>query len=302
MKHDPQKWKFDYERDGYLVVPDCLDAKTLQALRAGIEKISLGLDKLPAHLRSHVHLEKDFLKSQPDRQDLPPERLGQAIKLIMELPLFSPEFAELICYEPLLDVLETLFDSTEFGFHNYKAIIKSAQVSSAFVWHRDLPYLEHSTPNLITAMLCLDDMTEANGATVVLPGTHRIPHEQVGPQDITIAEERLPKDAKHVSVTCPAGSAVLFHVSIIHGGPANRSSIPRRNVIGIWSGPDAYPVTPARYVYQSVMPRSKDPARVRQTRMTFPRLFGERAKEVAQFQGGLSTDDKVPGGRMLSAR
>src|SRR5688572_14143504 len=225
MKHEPAEWKSDYERDGYLVVPDCLDPITLAALRAGLEKIALGLDKLPPHLRGNVHLEKDFLKIQPDRQDLPPEKLGQAIKLIMELPLFAPEFAELICFEPLLDVLEALFGSTEFAFHNYKAIIKSAQVSSAFVWHRDLPYLEHSTPNLITAMLCLDNMTEANGATVVMPGTHRIRHEDVKPDDTDIPEDKLPPGEK-VTVCCPAGSAVLFHVNIIHGGGANRSDIP----------------------------------------------------------------------------
>lgn len=66
---------------------------------------------------------------------------------------------------------------------------------------------------------------------------------------------------------------MLFHVNVIHGGGPNRSEIPRRNVIGIWAGPDAYPVTPARYAYQGLAPRSRDPARQRQMRMTFPRLY-----------------------------
>ena len=70
-----------------------------------------------------------------------------------ELPLFDPIFAELILHEPLLDILEALFESSEFAFHNYKCIIKAPRVSSRFCWHRDLPYLQHSTPNLITAML-----------------------------------------------------------------------------------------------------------------------------------------------------
>ena len=63
---------------------------------------------------------------------------------------------------------------------NWKSYLSPwPRVSSRFVWHRDLPYLEHSTPNLITAMICLDEMTEANGATVVIPGTHRVSHESV---------------------------------------------------------------------------------------------------------------------------
>ena len=41
-------------------------------------------------------------------------------------------FADLICYEPLLDVLEAIFASTEFSFHNYKCIIKAQRVSSRF--------------------------------------------------------------------------------------------------------------------------------------------------------------------------
>ena len=74
---------------------------------------------------------------------------------------------------------------------------------------------------------------------------------------------------ERVTVTCPAGSAVLFHVSLLHGGPANRSAMKRRNVIGIWSGPDAFPTGPYRYAYQGVMPRSQDPLRHQQIKMTF---------------------------------
>src|ERR1051326_922802 len=156
-------------------------------------------------------------------------------------------FAELICHTPLLDVLEALFDSGEFAFHNYKCIIKAARVSSVMRWHRDLPYLEHSSPNLITAMLCLDEMTAANGATVVIPGSHRIAHEEVTPADMDVPEEKIPAAAERVTVCCPAGSAVLFHVNLLHGGGPNRSPGHRRNVISIWSGPDALPITGARY-------------------------------------------------------
>jgi len=194
------------------------------------------------------------------------------VRNIMELPLFDPAFVRMINHDPLLDVLEAVFDSSEFHFHNYKCIIKAPKVSSVFRWHRDLPYLQHSTPNLITAMLCLDPMTPDNGATVVLPGSHRIAHEDVKDSDVEIADDDLPDGFERKMVCCPAGSAVLFHVNIIHGGPANRSDIPRRNVIGIWAGPDTYPVTAARYAYQDVYPRSRNAARQLQMRKTFERL------------------------------
>ena len=272
MIHDPAGWKAAYDRDGYLVVPDCLDAATLASLREGVERITADPDSLPESLKRWIDFERDFVKSRPQQNELTSAQVGNAVRNIMELPLFEKRFAELICYAPLLDVLQTLFGSTEFAFFNYKCIIKAPKVSSKFLWHRDLPYLEHTTPNLITAMLCLDDMTEANGATVVMPGTHRVPHESVTGADRDIAEDKLPA-GERVMVKCPAGSAVLFHVNIIHGGGANRSETPRRNVISIWSGPGSYPITPWRLAYQGLMPRTTDPARQKQVRMTFPALF-----------------------------
>ena len=271
MENEPARWRSDYKRDGYLVVEDCLDKQTLAKLRQGIEKITADPDGLPPHLKRWLDFERDFIRRSPQYNDLSAPQVGNALHNIMELPLFDPVFAELILYRPLLHVLQSLFGTTEFHFHNYKCIIKAPRISSKFLWHRDLPYLEHSTPNLITAMLCLDTMTEQNGATVVLPGTHRIPHEQVKPGDRDIPEKDLPAGPR-VTVTCRAGAAVLFHVNLIHGGGANRSDVPRRNVIGIWVGPDTYPVTAARYAYQGLMPLSTDVARQRQVAMTFPRL------------------------------
>ena len=272
MLHAPARWLADYERDGYLVVEDCLDPAARATLRRAVERITADPDHLPPRLKQFLDFERDYVARNPHYNELAPPQVGNALRNIMELPLFEPALADLILYPPLLDVLETLFGTPEFHFHNYKCIVRAPRVSSRFCWHRDWPYLVHTSPNLLTAMLCLDDMTAENGATVVLPGTHRIAPEDVPLTDTDMPPERLP-DVPHVMVTCPAGSAVLFHVCIIHGGGPNRSAAPRRNVIGIWGGPDTHPITGDRYAYQGLMPRSRDPARQRQVRMTFPHLF-----------------------------
>lgn len=270
MHIDPQQWQADYERDGYVVVENCLDANTLSTLQDQIDRILADPDGLPPNLRTHVQTERSYLANEPQRSAAPPAAVGNAVRLIMELPLFDPFFAQFIAYEPLLDVLQALFDSTEFHFHNYKCINKAPVVSSKFVWHRDLPFLYHSTPNLITAMLCLDEMTEENGATVVLPGSHKLVDENVSLSDQDIPESELPDGFERKVVACPAGSVVLFHVNLVHGGGANRSPRMRRNVIGIWAGPDTYPTSPHRYAYQGLRPRSADPARRRQISMALP--------------------------------
>lgn len=263
-KPEPDNWRRDYDQAGYLVVENALDATLLSRLRDAVEKIEQAVanDTLPSHLRRGVSLERDRtrgLSSGASDSD--------AISNIMELPLFDPLFRDLIVYDRVLDILEALFQTSEFAFHNYKCICKMPGGRAAFQWHRDLPYLQHTSPNLLTCMLCLDAMTEQNGATVVCPGTHRVPHEAVKPQDTDIPASDVP--AERVTVVCPAGSAVVFHVSLIHGGPPNQTQTKRRNVIGIWSGPDAYPTTGARYAYQGVMPRSRDSARQQQIAQTF---------------------------------
>jgi hypothetical protein len=270
VKNTSNNWKTDFDRDGYLVAEDVVDEETLARLREAVEQITREPEALPPHLRNWVQLERDYFSEQPEyNRDTDEAEIGDAVRNIMEIPLFDPVFVRMIHHDPLLDLLETLFDSSDFHFHNYKCIIKAPKVSSVFRWHRDLPYLQHSTANLITAMLCLDPMTEENGATVVLPGSHRIQHEDVKDSDADIVDEDLPEGFERKMICCPAGTAVLFHVNIIHGGPANRSESPRRNLIGIWAGPDTYPVTSARYAYQGVYPRSRDPARKEQVRMTF---------------------------------
>jgi ectoine hydroxylase-related dioxygenase (phytanoyl-CoA dioxygenase family) len=172
-----------------------------------------------------------------------------------------------------------LFESTEYRFFNYKCISKSPRVGSVFRWHRDYPYVEHTTTNIITSMLCLDEMSHANGATVVLPGSHRVEQDQMSKADAEIDEADLPDQFERVTVCCPAGSAVLFHANIIHGGGANESPAPRRNLISIWTGPQNYPISPGRAAHQGLMPRSKDPARQRQTAMTRKKI--EQLKQNA---------------------
>ena len=85
-------------------------------------------------------------------------------------------------------------------------------------------------------MLCLDPMTAENGATVVCPGSHRMPDEDGTADDRDMPESAVP--GKRVTVECPAGSAVLFHINIVHGGGPNLSQTKPRNVIGIWAGPN----------------------------------------------------------------
>lgn len=72
-------------------------------------------------------------------------------------------------------------------------------------------------PGLSVATIwAIDEFTEENGATVVIPGSHRWPDGRTP----TGADPRL-------AAVMPAGSCLLFTGTLWHGGGANRSATPR---------------------------------------------------------------------------
>jgi ectoine hydroxylase-related dioxygenase (phytanoyl-CoA dioxygenase family) len=71
---------------------------------------------------------------------------------------------------------------------------------------------------LLSTMWALDDFTADNGATVMLPGSHRWPPRAPRPDD-----ERVP-------AVMPAGSVAFYLGSTWHGGGANRSDARRLGI------------------------------------------------------------------------
>ena len=74
-------------------------------------------------------------------------------------------------------------------------------------------------PELVTnVMWAFDDFTAANGATRIVPGSHRGALAAAGPDTPTVAAEM------------PAGSAMMYVGSVWHGGGANRTDRARLGV------------------------------------------------------------------------
>jgi ectoine hydroxylase-related dioxygenase (phytanoyl-CoA dioxygenase family) len=72
---------------------------------------------------------------------------------------------------------------------------------------------------VLNTMWALDDFTEDNGATLIVPGSHRS-----SPAD-------RPADAEAVTATMPAGSVMFYVGTVWHGGGANRTEAWRLGVI-----------------------------------------------------------------------
>lgn len=72
------------------------------------------------------------------------------------------------------------------------------------------PFARPRPPISVATIWAIDDFTEANGATVAIPGSHKWGDEQ-------------PSKDQLVNVIMPAGSVVIFSGTLWHGGGANCS-------------------------------------------------------------------------------
>jgi ectoine hydroxylase-related dioxygenase (phytanoyl-CoA dioxygenase family) len=73
---------------------------------------------------------------------------------------------------------------------------------------------------VLNTMWALDDFTEENGATRLIPGSHKWLEHPEG--DL---------EAMTIKATMPAGSVLFYLGSLVHGGGANRTDKPRLGVI-----------------------------------------------------------------------
>ena len=92
----------------------------------------------------------------------------------------------------------------------------------AQILHRDdsIYPLPHDFPEVVlNTMWALDDFTEANGATVLYPGSHRWGARQPGPDD------------EVAQAVMSAGTVLFYGGRIWHGGGANTTDRPRLGVI-----------------------------------------------------------------------
>lgn len=275
MRHEPDVWRNAYREDGFLVVEGVLSPATLAALREALNGVTENPESLAPHLRSKLFFEREHVKNNPHWYAgvLTPEECGDSVRQVDDLALFDPLFARLICHRPMLDVLEALFESTEFSFVNLYGRPKAARYGNGISdgnYHRDTPFEEYTAYNTVLVILCLDDMTGENGATSFVRGSHRVTDDEAKKPVWREVDKSSFGPGETFAVRCTAGSAVFFNTKTLHAAGHNRSERTRNTILLEWVGPNVLPTSPERHVYEGLKPRSKDPLFRKQLSMTFP--------------------------------
>jgi ectoine hydroxylase-related dioxygenase (phytanoyl-CoA dioxygenase family) len=128
-------------------------------------------------------------------------------------------FDDVAVHPTLMAVLDRVLGHYQFSA---PVAIHIGPDESAQVLHRDEDVYPIPRPHaevVFNTMWALCDFTEANGATRVVPGSHRWP------------PDRRPAEDEAEPAAMPAGSVLFYRGSLWHGGGANRTAVPRLGVV-----------------------------------------------------------------------
>jgi ectoine hydroxylase-related dioxygenase (phytanoyl-CoA dioxygenase family) len=140
----------------------------------------------------------------------------------------APSFLALAANPAILALCERLIGPA-FLLNQQNGIVNpaGAQTYSQSPWHRDLPYQHFvsSRPLAINALFCLDEFTPENGATYVMPASHKT---EAFPSVAMIRREAR-------QVAAPAGHFIVLDCMAYHCGGENRSVAHRRAVNHVYT-------------------------------------------------------------------
>jgi phytanoyl-CoA hydroxylase len=194
-----------YERDGYVVVRDVLDAALIE------------------EARNHVDW---LLEKHPDKR---PEELGHT------LMQDDPFWVRLVSDKRLLDVAEQ-FVGPGIALFASHYIAKPPFEGQPVLWHQDGSYWPLEPMEVVTLWLAIDDSTPENGCMRVIPGTHTMSLQPLRARtDVpNVLESEIDADlvdeSQAVDVVLAAGDVSIHDPKLIHGSGANVSPRWRRGL------------------------------------------------------------------------
>jgi ectoine hydroxylase-related dioxygenase (phytanoyl-CoA dioxygenase family) len=140
----------------------------------------------------------------------------------------DPAFLALASNPRILALCEALI-GPGFLLNQQNGVVNPAGAAtySQSPFHRDLPYQHFvsTRPLALNALFCLDPFTEENGATWVIPASHK---EEAFPSEPVLRAQRR-------QVSAPAGSFLVLDCMLWHGGGVNRTAQDRRAVNHVYT-------------------------------------------------------------------
>lgn len=221
-----------YRRDGYIVVPDVLDATELGQLQAVIDDWIARAASVDTH-DDVYDLEPSHTRAQP------------RVRRIKTPHKIDRRFSALVRHPNVLAVLTKLL-GPDLRLHGSKLNMKAPRYGSPVEWHQDWAFYPHTNDDILAIGVMLDDMELSNGPLLVVPGSHRGPIHDHHADSVfcgAISPDLIRDEAgRAVPLTGRAGSMSFHHVRLVHGSALNTSNRRRQLLLYEVAAADAWPL------------------------------------------------------------
>lgn len=234
----------EFERKGYLFIPNLIDGEELEALRK----------EMNALLSNDAYRDKAFSITEPESHE---------IRSLFAVHRLSERLGALASDERVAGAARQIIGDDPY-VHQSRINYKPGFAGKGFNWHSDFEtwHAEDGMPNMhaVSASLILTDNHEFNGPLMLIPGSHMefvpclgetlednhkrsLKAQEVGvpsPEALTHLVDKYGIDAPKGK----AGGLLLFDCNTLHASNANLSPDPRSNVFFVFNRPDNRCVAP----------------------------------------------------------
>jgi len=202
-------WREAYDADGYIILDGLLSDAELQAIREQLTRL--------------------FDEGPTGRNDFEGKRTQRVYTLVGR----GKPFERLVEDPAILSIVDELLMPNYLLTASQAIAIAPGETPQPV--HTDDSFYTIPRPRRaisVSTMWALDDFTEDNGATEVIPASHRWSDEQLidvyeGDDSVTLAPEYQP----HLRpLLMPAGACAVFAGTLVHRGGPNRSPGVRRAI------------------------------------------------------------------------
>ena len=187
------------ERDAAVVIDDVLNAKDLDDIK----------NELAPYLKNDIEGDNEFTGFQT-------KRVGALIAR-------SPKCRELALHPAMNTLAKKFLAPFCDGYQlHFTSAISIGPNETAQILHRDRGvwggYVPRKIETQFSTVWAITDFTKENGATQVVPGSHKWD------------KDRLPQDHEIEFAEMKAGSVFIYTGSVMHGGGANKTSENRMGI------------------------------------------------------------------------
>jgi len=227
-----------YAENGYLALPGFVGAGWLERLGAATARVVEESRRVTGSDSDKFDVEDDHTPANP------------RLRRLMKPQDHDPAYEDFARTGPIVDLTEDLL-GPDLKFHHGKLNFKWSGGGTEVKWHQDIPFWPHTSYNVLTIGLALDDIDDEMGPMGVLPGSHRGPvfdhYSEAGDWQGHIRDDdlrTLDLEAAHY-LKGPAGTVTVHHCRMVHGSRPNRHpSRPRPFLLFAYSAAAALPIMP----------------------------------------------------------